>query len=196
MSLSYSRYETGQRQPDLDILRKLSDLYQVSIDDLLGRNSETKHIQEAPEIEFDEEIELPIVASLRCSYGESGEPYIYVGKHKVLKSWQKKYGKEIILNYAVGNSMIPTILPGELMLCYPGDWWDDGTVAIVNVNDSDTVKRIYRAKDGGIDLIPDNPAYKIMHYTPAEIDEYHISVLGHVITTIPEEIRPIPRRRE
>ena len=65
---------------------------------------------------------------------------------------------------------------------------------IININDSDTVKRIYHADDGGIDLIPDNPEYKIMHYTPAEIDDYHIRVLAHVITKIPKEITPIPRR--
>ena len=54
---------------------------------------------------------LPIVASLQCGYGMAGEPYIYVGEHSVPKSYVKKYGKELVLNYAVGKSMMPTIRP-------------------------------------------------------------------------------------
>ena len=193
----YSRYESGSSDIPTDILAKLANYFNVSIDLLLGRQeieSESRSIQEQPEVEFEEEIYLPIVASLRCGYGTAGEPYIYIGKHGVPKSWAKRYGKDIVLNYALGDSMIPTILPGELMVCYPGDWWDDGTVVIITINDTDTVKRIYHAKDGGIDLIPDNPKYKVMHYTPQEIEEYHICVLGHVVTKIPNEILPIPRR--
>lgn len=195
---AYGHYETGRRQIPASSLAILADLYHVTIDDLMGRNPvegiEPHQIQEQPEVEFEEEIFLPIVASLRCGYGTAGEPYIYIGKHGVPRSWAKRYGKDIVLNYALGDSMIPTILPGELMVCYPGDWWDDGTVAVITVNDTETVKRIYHAEDGGIDLIPENPKYKIMHYTPQEIEEYHIHVLGHVVTTIPQEIAPIPRR--
>jgi transcriptional regulator with XRE-family HTH domain len=194
---AYGHYETGRRQIPLENLLKLAEYYQVTINDLIGMNSVEKFekpIQEQPEVEFEEEIYLPIVASLRCGYGQAGEPYIYIGKHGVPKSWAKRYGKDIVLNYALGDSMIPTILPGELMVCYPGEWWDDGTVAVITVNDTETVKRIYHAADGGIDLIPENPKYKIMHYTPQEIEEYHIHVLGHVVTTIPQEIAPIPRR--
>ena len=91
--------------------------------------------------------------------------------------------------------MSPTIRPHDLMVCYPGDWWDDGMVVIANVNDSDTVKRIYHAEDGGIDLVPDNPDYRAMHYSPEDITDLKITVLAHVLTTIPPEIQPIPRKK-
>lgn len=195
-----SSWETGKYIPDPQNLKALADLYGVTTDMLLGRQTmiepAPKQIQEKPEIEFEEEVQLPIVASLKCGYGQSGEPYTIIGRHGVPKSYIKKYGKELLLVYATGESMIPTILPGELMVCYPSNWWDDGTVVVININDSDTVKRIYHAKDGGIDLIPDNPEYKIMHYTQSEIEDYRIHVLAHVVTTIPQEIRPIPRRDE
>lgn len=193
-----SSWEVGKYLPDPQNLSALADLYGITTDSLLGRQTmiepTLKSIQEQPEIEFEEEVYLPIVASLQCGYNHPGEPYIVIGKHGVPQSFIKKYGKDLKLVYANGSSMLPTIRPGELMVCYPGDWWDDGTVAIININDSDTVKRIYHAKDGGIDLIPDNPEFNIMHYTPEEIETYHIHVLGHVVTTIPQEIKPIPRR--
>ena len=34
----YSRYESGKREPSLDILMKLSKLYHVSVDYLIGNN--------------------------------------------------------------------------------------------------------------------------------------------------------------
>lgn len=194
---AYSRYESGQRQPDLDILKKIAKIYNVSVDDLLTQPPEEpfgRQIVEQPMPVFEDEVMLPIVASLRCGYGASGEPYVTIGEHGVPKSFIKKYGREIVLNYASGESMIPTIRPNDLMVCYPSSWWDDGMIVIVNVNDSDTVKRIYHAKDGGIDLIPENPNYASMHYTPEQVKEYKIAVLAHVLTTIPPEITPIPRR--
>lgn len=195
-----SSWETGKYIPDPQNLSALADLYGISTDALLGRQTmiepAPRLIQEKPEIEYEEEEFLPIVASLQCGYDHAGEPYTIVGKYGVPKSFIKKYGEGLKLVYANGQSMIPTIRPGELMVCYPGDLWDDGTVVVININDSDTVKRIYHAKDGGIDLIPDNPKFKSMHYTPEEIEDFHIHVLGHVVTTIPQEIRPIPRREE
>lgn len=195
---AYGMYEQGSRSMNPDVLAKLSDYFDVSIDAILGREeingSFGRKIIEKPVPVFEDDVMLPIVASLRCGYGAAGEPYNVVGKHPVSKSYIQKYGKEIVLNYASGESMIPTIRPNDLMVCYPGTWWDDGMIVIVNVNDSDTVKRIYHADDGGIDLIPDNAKYAMVHYSPQEIKEYQIKVLAHVLTTIPPEITPIPRR--
>lgn len=193
-----SSWEAGRYSPDQQNLSSLADLFGVTVDALLGRQTQIEPVSEPKlEIEFEDEVFIPIVASLQCGYGVAGEPvYTEIGKKKVGKSFIKQYGEEIVLAYANGKSMLPTIRPDELMVCYPSDWWDDGTIVVINVNGTDTVKRIYRAKDGGIDLIPDNPEYKIMHYTPAEIEDLHICVLAHVVTTIPPEIKPIPRRDE
>lgn len=36
-SLSYARYEKGEREPDIGTLCKLADYFEVSVDYLLGR---------------------------------------------------------------------------------------------------------------------------------------------------------------
>ena len=195
---AYGMYETGARQMNPEILKKLSDYFGVSIDTILGRDdiadNATRQIIVKPEIEFEDEVWIPVVASLNCGYGASGDPYVVIDKYKVPKSYKTRYGDGLLLCYATGDSMFPTIRNGDLMLCYPGDIWDDGTIVVITINGTDTVKRIYRAFDGGIDLIPDNRKYKIVHYTPEEIDELQIKVLGHVITVMPKEFEPIPRR--
>lgn len=203
---SISYYENGKRQLTPDMLVKLADYFGVTIDDILGRSEEEEQPQTQTsfgrpiQIEYtpvpETEIMVPVVASLRCGYGSAGIPFTIIGEKPVPASMVERWGKEIVLNEAVGDSMIPTIMPGEFMVCYPSDWWDDGMVVIVNVNDSDTVKRIYHAKDGGIDLVPDNPSYKFQHFSPQEIEDYHVSVLAHVLTKLPRDIKPIPRRKE
>jgi transcriptional regulator with XRE-family HTH domain len=36
-SLSYARYEKGEREPDINTLCKLADYFEVSVDYLIGR---------------------------------------------------------------------------------------------------------------------------------------------------------------
>lgn len=201
--VNYTNIENGKRNLTKENALKLAELLDVSVDVLFGREEPAdpnepsfgRPIQIKLEPEFENEVVLPIVASLRCGFGSSGEPACIVGKKGVPVSYIKKWGRDIVLNEAVGDSMSPTIRPHDLMVCYPGDWWDDGMVVIANVNDSDTVKRIYRAEDGGIDLVPDNPEYRAMHYSPTDMTDLKITVLAHVLTTIPPEIQPIPRKK-
>lgn len=63
---------------------------------------------------------------------------------------------------AEGNFMLPAIRPSDQLICIPRDAWRDGNIVVIDINDADTIKRIYRAKDGGIDLIPDNKQFKSM----------------------------------
>ena len=203
---SYSRYESGATNIPTDILTKLADILDVSTDIILGRSEDEEKPQ--PETSFgrpiqieyqpvpEAEVMIPVVASLRCGFGSPGEPFTIIGKKPVPASMVERWGKEIVLIEAAGDSMAPTILPGDFMVCYPSDWWEDGMIVVVNVNDSDTVKRIYRTSDGGIDLVPDNPDYKSMHYTPRDVEDYQIKVLAHVLTKLPQPFHPIPRRKE
>lgn len=34
---TYARYETGEREPDIDTLKKLADVFKTSVDYLIGR---------------------------------------------------------------------------------------------------------------------------------------------------------------
>ena len=94
--------------------------------------------------------------------------------------YKRKWGKDIKVIEAEGNSMLPTIRPGDQLVCIPGDGWRDGNIVVIDINDSDTIKRIYRSKDGGIDLIPDNKQYKAVHYSSEELEDLQVHVLGRV----------------
>ena len=185
---SYTQYETGKRGLSAEMLSKLSDYYEVSIDTILGRDNETlsfgKQIKIEPELVAEDEILIPVVASLRCGFGRSGEA-IYKEEKPVPKSYVKRWGKDIVYYKAVGESMLPVIVPGDLLITVPGNAWEDGWIVVVDVNDSDTIKRIYRADDGGINLVPENmKRFQTMHLTPDDMKTFNVSVLGHVVKAI------------
>lgn len=185
---AYSHYETGRRDPDTNTLQKLADYFGVSVDAIIGNKEEEpkpwKQIDVHPELVGEDEVMIPVVATLRCGFGRSGEA-VYKDQRPVPSSYLKRWGDKIVFYEAVGESMSPTITPGDLLVTVPGPAWEDGWIVVVDVNDSDTIKRIYRSKeDGGVDLVPDNKKYKTMHLSPEDLMTYNVAVLGHVVKPI------------
>jgi SOS-response transcriptional repressor LexA len=184
-----SSWEVGRYIPDPQNLKALADLFGVTTDMLLGRQQQIEprpawqEIKVQPELVPEDEVMIPVVASLRCGFGRSGEA-IFKDKKPVPRSYVKRWGDSIVYYEAVGESMSPTITPGDLLVTVPGSVWEDGWIVVVDVNDSDTIKRIYRAEDGGIDLVPDNTKYKPMHLTPEDLMTFNVAVLGHVVKPI------------
>lgn len=188
---AYGNYELGKRQIMPNNLAKLADLYGVSVDDLIGRGSAEgvgRQIEEVPEIVPEEEVMIPLVASLRCGPGTSAEPFTFIKPVPIPASYARRWGDDLRALVAVGTSMSPTIIPGDILVCRPGADWVDGNVVSVNVDDSDMVKRIFRTSDGGIDLRSDNPEFETIHFTPAELAEDRVHILGRVMIPIPKEL--------
>ena len=192
--VSYTDFENGKTNIKPEYLAKLSDYYGVSIDVILGRltvggDVAIKEIVQKPELVAEDEIMIPVVASLRCGFGYSGEPYTILKRIPVPKSYVSRWGKGIVAVEAVGKSMIPTIQPGSILIVVPGSVWEDRWIVVADVNDSDTVKRIFRnQEDGGIDLVPDNEKFKIMHFTAKDIKDYQVNILGHVVKAISPDL--------
>lgn len=187
---AYGNYELGKRQMTPSSLASLADLYNVTIDDLLGRNNEQpgKPIEEVPEIQPEDEIMIPLVASLRCGPGTNGEAFTFIKPVPIPSSYVRRWGNNLQAIIAVGESMMPTIIPGDMLICRPGDIWENGNVVSVNVDDCDMIKRIYATSDGGVDLRSDNPKFETIHYTPKDIAAGRLHILGRVLVPIGREL--------
>lgn len=186
--VAYGNYELGKRQINPKILLKLADLYGVSIDDLLGRtNPFGKQITEKPEVVPESEVMIPLVASLRCGPGTSGEPFTFIKPIPIPISYKKRWGDDLQALVAVGESMSPNIIPGDLLICRPGEEWESGNVVSVNYADTDMIKRIYATRDG-VDLKSDNPTFDTIHVTNEEITAGRFHVLGRVLIPIGREL--------
>lgn len=182
-----SSWEAGRWEPDQTNLSALADLFGVTVDMLIGRTTIEpfgRQIEIKPELVAEEEIMIPVVASLRCGFNAKGEPVVFTDRKPVPISWTRKWGKNIVFIDSVGDSMIPTIRPGDLCVCVPGDAWESDQIVVVDINDSDTIKRIKRTPDGGIDLIPDNTNFDVMHLTPEDCERFQVRVLGRIVKVI------------
>ena len=77
-----------------------------------------------------------------------------------------------------GDSMIEDgIQSKDLVLVQPVPFVDQGTIAVVMVDDEATVKRFYRYGDT-VRLVPGNPDFKVMEYFGRECE--NISLVGKV----------------
>ena len=190
-----SLWESGKRSPSLEDIIKLSEILSISPENLLKSDISTTeenfreiNIKSVPEF-TEEAFTVPVVASLRCGYNSSGHPIFDVLKKEELPpSYKKRYGADIVLVKAVGDSMLPSIRPRDMLICKPGTGWSNGDIVVVNVDDSDTIKRIFHAKDGGIDLKPDNEKFKTMHFTPEDLVNYPPHVLGRVVRNYGQDL--------
>lgn len=80
-----------------------------------------------------------------------------------------------------GDSMAPRMLNGDVVIIRQQDDADTGDVAVVLVNgDAATVKKIRKQADG-LSLIPINPTYDIMFYTPEEVRHLPVRIIGKVV---------------
>ena len=82
---------------------------------------------------------------------------------------------------AKGDSMAPFILDGDILVVKHSPVVDSGKIAIVKVNgDEATCKRLV-INDAGLTLVPNNPIYQTLTFSPAEIADKPVAVIGEVV---------------
>jgi len=81
-----------------------------------------------------------------------------------------------------GQSMEPRMCEGDVVIVRCQNDVDQGDIAVVLVNgDSATIKRIKKEPDGSLWLLPNNPSFQAMHYSPSEIESLPVSIIGKVV---------------
>lgn len=170
---TYVKYENGVSEPDNDTLVKLAELFNVSVDYLLGR--ETNDIYASIGAMPVKKIKLPVLGNVACGEpiyaNEELEGYVYI---------DEDIGADFCLR-AQGDSMVNArIFDGDILYIKKQDMVDDGEIAVVLIEDEATVKRVYYDRENNtITLMPENPTYKMMRYSGVQLNQ--IRILGKVI---------------
>lgn len=82
---------------------------------------------------------------------------------------------------AKGDSMAPFILDGDILVVKHSPVVASGKIAIVKVNgDEATCKRLV-INDAGITLMPYNPTYQPMMFSPQDVEEKPVIIIGEVV---------------
>lgn len=165
-----SQWDRGVTTPSPPILIRLSELYGVSTDYLLGKDSDISPKKTG--------VKIPVLGRVAAGIPiEAIEDIVdYEEIDEALAATGEFFGLQIR-----GDSMMPRICDGDVVIVRKQDTAETGDVAVVLVNgDSATVKRI-KKEPGGLWLIPYNPAYDTKVYTPAEVERLPVKIIGKVV---------------
>lgn len=166
-----SGWETERYQIDNDSLQKLSAMFGVTIDYLLGNDIPVPKATKKG-------VRIPVLG--RVQAGVPVEAIEEVLDWEEITEDLASAGEFFALKVR-GRSMEPKLLEGDVLIIRMQPDVDDGDIAVVMVNGDDaTVKRIKKSREG-VMLIPFNPDFEPMFYSNREIEEKPVRVIGRVI---------------
>lgn len=148
--VGYARYEIGDRQPSYETLNLLSELFNVSIDYLLG-NEENKKTPS------NEGVRINVLGRVPAGIPLEAIEDI-VDWEEIPAEWLKK-GEYFALQLN-GDSMAPKYLDKDIVIFKKQNTIDSNQEAIVYVNGYDaTFKKVIIKDDCSITLQPLNPLH-------------------------------------
>lgn len=174
---TYVKYENGDNEPSFEMLNKLSDLFGVSIDYLLGRDSGYEG-SGAPAPTRPGSKWIPVLGKVAA--GVPIEAVEDILDYEEISAQMAEAGDYFALQIK-GDSMEPKISNGDVVIVRKQPDVESGETAVVLVNGNEaTVKRIKKRPEG-IMLIPTNPAYEPMFYSAVEVEKLPVVILGKVV---------------
>lgn len=170
-SASISQYESGDRMPSDDIKLKMAEIFDCSVDYLLGKTDSRKTTSSSAVVLVYGTIPAGIPMEMIEDIIDTEEI-----DANMLKGGKEYFGLKI-----KGNSMYPEYLDGDTIILEKLDDVESGTDAVVMVNGNDgTFKRVFK-NENGIVLQPLNPEFQPMVYTNEQIEKLPIRVIGKVV---------------
>lgn len=169
-----SLYESNKRFPDAETLQKISSLFNVSLDYLLG-NAPCKK----PVSPIGRGVRIPVLG--RVVAGIPIEAVEEILDYEEITPELAATGEFFALKIR-GHSMEPRMMEGDVVIVRRQDDVESGDIAIVLVNGNEaTVKRVKKQEEG-ITLIATNTSvYEPHFYSNKEIAELPVRILGRVV---------------
>lgn len=168
-----SNWENNRTEPDAESLHKISEIFGVSIDYILGSSQVLGSSSGGV-------LRVPVLGSVPAG--------IPIEAIEDIVDWEEipasmcSGGKEYFALSVKGDSMWPDYLPGDIVILRKSERCDSGDVCVVYVNGFDaTLKQVKLAEDGSVTLQPRNPAYPPRTYSPEEVSELPVSIAGVVV---------------
>lgn len=162
-----SDWESGRKIPSARSTQKIADYFEVSVDYLLGRDTQKS-----------DGVKVPVLGDVAA--GIPIEAITDILDYEEIDLELAKTGEYFGLRVK-GKSMEPRMKEGDVVIVRRQESADTGDTVVVLVNgDSATVKKIKYGPDG-ITLLPTNPVFDPLFYTCAEVKDLPVRVIGRVV---------------
>lgn len=169
-----SLYESNKRFPDAETLQKISSLFNVSLDYLLG-NAPCKK----PVSPIGRGVRIPVLG--RVVAGIPIEAVEEILDYEEITPELAATGEFFALQVR-GDSMLPKLEEGDVVIVKKQEDVETGDIAIVLVNGNEATIKQVKKVNGGIMLYGFNPdVYEPHFYSNQQIEELPVRILGKVI---------------
>lgn len=169
-----SNYRKGKYEPKQIRLEEISKVLRVSISWLMGNDVP----MELPLAQLVSSVKIPVLGSVPA--GIPIEAVQDILDYEEISPDMARSGEFFALRVK-GDSMEPKISDGDIVIVRMQETAENGETAVVMVNGNDaTVKRFYKTETG-ITLISTNPNYPPFQYTPEQVEQLPVRVIGKVV---------------
>ena len=168
---------SGANKPGFDTVRKLSKTFNVPVAEIqrifgISQGVKVKRFAFASETQL-----VPIMGV------SSASNTMFILEEKKGYLTTKKESPDDFAIEVLGHCMEDpsdprhSIYSGDTIIVRPNVPVKDGDVVVARIGEESTIKRIFfNKKDNTIDLQPDNPKYKTLHYKSIEVE-----IVGKVV---------------
>ena len=168
------KWETGRSQPDAEMLRRVADFFEVSVDTLLGASSFASEVRAYAAAS---EHPIPVVGTVRAGFGA-----LALEENCGVEYARVKDPENYFYLIVRGHSMEPRIQDGDLALVHRQATLEDGDLGVVVFGDDGegTLKKFIR-RGNAVILQPFNPDYQPQVLVGEELEQLYIA--GKVVET-------------
>lgn len=124
---------------------------------------------------------IPILGTVKARYNWLAEENVigYITDKDTIKDYEKNINEYYALK-VIGDSMLPLLSEGDLVIVHDQDDVDSGQTAIVLINGEEaTIKKVIKTNEG-IELHSMNPYYPIKKFTFDDMKKIPIKIIGRV----------------
>ena len=158
----------GNIYPRIDKIQILANYFGIQKSDLVESNSNSNK-------------SIPILGTVKAGYNWLAEENVigYITDKDTIKDYEKNINEYFALK-VTGDSMLPLLSDGDLVIVHDQDDVESGQTAVILINGEEaTVKKVIKTNEG-IELHAMNPYYPIKKFTFEDMKRIPIKIIGRV----------------
>ena len=166
-------WENGTAEPRMGAIQKIADHFNIKKSDLIEEHTE-QSLTTKPKA-----IKIPVLGMVHAGYP--------VDAIEDVLDWEEVTPEmsargDLMALQVKGDCMEPRFAEGDVVIVLCQNTAESGDIVIVMGNhDEAEMKKLKRFENGCINLVPLNAAYPVKSFSPQEIEELPIRILGKVI---------------
>ena len=164
-------WEQGKSIPTYTVIKKVADYFGVSVDYLMSEKSPKS-------TEMNTAVKIPVFASVAA--GIPIEAIEDIVDYEEISEKQAKSGEFFGLRIK-GDSMEPRICNNDVVIVRKQNSVDNGDIAIVLINGLDATCKKVSIEADGFELISLNSKYPVMFFTPEQVQNLPVKIIGKVV---------------